>query len=114
MWQGSSGEVFRQRKAMARDIDPFKVSSPRIFLVRMFVFLTLCALIVVVIHQQILVAFKANPPLNTLIIAVLVIGIILAFRQVIRLFREVAWVNGFRLADPGITVKRPPVLLAPM
>ena len=66
------------------------------------------------IHQQILVAFKANPPLNTLIIAVLLIGIILAFRQVIRLFREIAWVNGFRLADPGIAVERPPVLLAPM
>jgi hypothetical protein len=99
---------------MARDIDPFKVSSPRIFLVRMTVFLILCGLIVVVIHPQILVAFKANPPLNTLIIAVLVIGIVLAFRQVIRLFREVAWVNGFRLADPGITVERPPVLLAPM
>ena len=99
---------------MARDIDPFKVSSPRIFLVRMLVFLILCSLIVVVIHPQIFVAFKANPPLNTLIIGVLLIGIILAFRQVIRLFREVAWVNGFRLADPGIAVERPPVLLAPM
>ena len=99
---------------MARDIDPFKVSSPRIFLVRMSVFLILCSLIVVVIHPQIVIAFKANPPLNALIIGVLVIGILLAFRQVIRLFREVAWVNGFRLADPGITVERPPVLLAPM
>ena len=38
----------------------------------------------------------------------------MSFRQVIRLFPEVAWVNGFRLADPGITVERPPVLLAPM
>ena len=95
---------------MARDIDPFKVSSPRIFLVRMLVFLILCGLIVVVIHQQILVAFKANPPLNALIIGVLLIGIILAFRQVIRLFPEVAWVNGFRLADPGIAVERSPVL----
>jgi hypothetical protein len=80
----------------------------------MSVFLILCSLIVVVIHPQILTAFKANPPLNALIIGVLVIGILLAFRQVIRLFREVAWVNGFRLADPGITVERPPVLLAPM
>jgi hypothetical protein len=33
---------------------------------------------------------------------------------VIRLFAEVAWVNGFRLADPGLAVARPPVLLAPM
>jgi hypothetical protein len=99
---------------MAQDHDPFKVSSPRIYLVRMLVFLILCALIVIVIHQQIWVAFKANPPLNALIVGVLVIGILLSFRQVIRLFPEVAWVNQFRLADPGITVARPPVLLAPM
>ena len=99
---------------MAQDHDPFKVSSPRIYLLRMVIFLILCALVLVVIHQQIWVAFKANPPLNALIIGVLVIGILLSFRQVIRLFPEVAWVNEFRLADPGITVVRPPVLLAPM
>src|SRR5215212_7366604 len=99
---------------MARDLDPFKLSSPRIFLVRMMVFLILCGLIVVVLHKQIVVAFMANPGLNALIIAVLVIGILLAFRQVIRLFAEVAWVNGFRLAGPGLAVARPPVLLAPM
>jgi hypothetical protein len=99
---------------MAQDHDPFKVSSPRIFLLRMVIFLILCGLIVVVVHQQIWSAFKANPPLNALIIGVLLIGILLSFRQVIRLFPEVAWVNEFRLADPGITVTRPPVLLAPM
>jgi len=33
---------------------------------------------------------------------------------VIRLFPEIAWVNSFRLADPGLAVERPPVLLAPM
>jgi hypothetical protein len=99
---------------MARDLDPFKLSSPRIFLVRMMVFLILCGLVVTVLHKQIVVAFMANPGLNALIIAVLVIGILLAFRQVIRLFAEVAWVNGFRLADPGLAVARPPVLLAPM
>src|ERR1051325_11954510 len=94
---------------MARELDPFKVASPRIFRVRMLVFLILCGLIVVVIHPQILVAFKANPPLNALIIGVLVIGILLAFRQVIRLFRAIAWVNGFRLADPGISIGGTPV-----
>ncbi|MBX6425553.1 MAG: flagellar motor protein MotA [Variibacter sp.] len=99
---------------MARDIDPFKLSSPRIFLVRMLVFLILCALVVVVLHQQIAVAFMANPGLNALIVGVLIVGILLAFRQVIRLFPEVAWVNGFRLADPGLAIERPPVLLAPM
>jgi hypothetical protein len=99
---------------MAQDIDPFKLSSPRIFLVRMLVFLILCALVVLILYKQIWTAFLANPGLNALIIGVLVIGIALAFRQVIRLFPEVNWVNGFRLADPGIAVERPPVLLAPM
>jgi hypothetical protein len=99
---------------MARDLDPFKLSSPRIFLIRMMVFLILCGLVVVVLQKQIVVAFMANPGLNALIVAVLVIGILLAFRQVIRLFTEVSWVNGFRLADPGLAVARPPVLLAPM
>ena len=99
---------------MAQDIDPFKLSSPRIFLVRMLVFLILCALVVVVLYRQIWAAFLANPGLNALIIGVLAIGIALAFRQVIRLFPEVNWVNGFRLADPGLAIERPPVLLAPM
>ena len=97
-----------------RDIDPFQVSSPRIYLVRMLTFLTLGALLVIILHRQIWVAFLANPGLNGLIIGVLVIGILLSFRQVLRLFPEVAWVNGFRLADPGLAVERSPSLLAPM
>src|SRR5215472_15285087 len=96
------------------DIDPFKVSSPRIFLVRMLVFLVLGALLVVILHKQIWAAFLANPGLNAVIILVLLIGILLSFRQGIRLFPEVAWVNSFRLADPGLAVARPPKLLAPM
>ncbi len=100
---------------MARKkFDPHKLSSPRIFLVRMLVFLVLCGLIAFIMHQQILAAFMSNPGLNGLILGVLAIGILLAFRQVLRLFPEVAWVNNFRLADPGIAVDRPPVLLAPM
>jgi hypothetical protein len=99
---------------MTKDLDPFKLSSPRIFLVRMTVFLILGFLIAVILYKQIWAAFLANPGLNALIICVLLIGIILAYRQVIRLFPEVAWVNSFRLADPGLVSARPPVLLAPM
>jgi hypothetical protein len=96
------------------DSDPFKVSSPRIFLVRMLVFLILGGLLVFILHAQIWTAFLANPGLNALIIGVLVVGILLTFRQVLRLFPEIAWVNGFRLADPGLAGGRAPVLLAPM
>src|SRR5215470_6946275 len=88
------------------EIELAKLSSPSIFLVRMLVFLVLCALVGVVLYKQIVLAFFANPGLNALIGAVLLIGIILAFRQVIRLYPEVAWVNTYRIADPGLAVDR--------
>ena len=99
---------------MARELDPFKLSSPRIYLVRMLVFLIIGTLLTIILYRQIWTAFLANPGLNGVIVAVLVIGIALTFRQVIRLYPEINWVNGFRLADPGLAVERPPVLLAPM
>jgi hypothetical protein len=94
--------------------EPTKLSSPRIFLVRMLVFLVLCALVMVVLYKQIILAFFANPGLNALIGLVLFIGTILAFRQVIRLYPEVSWVNHFRISDPGLALDRRPKLLAPM
>ena len=99
---------------MAKELDPLKLSSPRIFLFRMLVFIVLGGLVTFLLYKQIAVAFMANPGLNSLIIAVLVIGIILALRQVLRLYPEIAWVNNFRLADPGLAVDKAPVLLAPM
>jgi hypothetical protein len=96
------------------ELELTKLSTPRIFLVRMVVFLTLSALIAVVLYKQIVTAFFANPGLNALIGAVLAIGIILAFRQVIRLYPEISWVNNFRISDPGLAMERRPTLLAPM
>lgn len=96
------------------DIEYTKLSSPSVFLVRMLVFLVLCTLLGVVLYKQIIQAFFANPGLNALIGAVLFIGIVLAFRQVIRLYPEVSWVNNFRIADPGLAPARHPKLLAPM
>jgi len=96
------------------EIELNKLSSPRIFLVRMLVFLVACTLVAVVLYKQIVVAFFANPGLNALIGVVLAIGVILAFRQVIRLYPEVSWVNNFRIADPGLAIDRHPTLLAPM
>jgi hypothetical protein len=56
---------------MAHDLDPLKLSSPRIFLVRMVVFLDPVRPHRVVLSKQIWVAFLANPGLNALIIGVL-------------------------------------------
>lgn len=97
-----------------QDYDPYKLSSPRGFLLRMLLFVLLVGFIVLILHEQIRRAFLANPGLNGLIFGVLFIGIVLSFRQVVRLFREVRWVNDFRISDPGLTLRDVPVLLAPM
>jgi membrane associated rhomboid family serine protease len=99
---------------MATILDTHRLSPPRIYLVRMLVFVILSGLLATILYRSIVVAFFANPGLNGVIVAVLGIGIILAFRQVIRLFREVRWVNAFRMAEPGLVPQQPPVLLMPM
>ena len=104
----------KQPPVTADDVVVTKLSSPRIFLVRMVVFLVLCGLVCVILYKQIWTAFLANPGLNALIGGVLLIGAVLSFRQVIRLYPEVAWVNHFRVSDPGLALDRRPVLLAPM
>lgn len=94
----------------ARDTQP--LTRPRIYLVRMGVFLVLAGFLAYILHRQIWTAFLANPGLNALIGGVLLIGTVLAVRQVQRLFREVRWVNAlpYRSDDEGPA----PVLLAPM
>lgn len=96
------------------DLDPYKLSSPRVFLLRMTIFLALAAFTALILNQQIRQAFLANPGLNGLILAVLVIGVLLSFRQVVRLFPEIRWVNDFRMSEPGLALREQPKLLAPM
>lgn len=95
-------------------VDALRLSAPRVYLLRMIVFLALAALAAAVLYRQILAAFWANPALNALIFLVLAIGIALSIRQVARLFPEVGWVNGIRRGEQRIALVNPPVLLAPM
>ncbi len=90
------------------------LTPPGLFLVRMLVFLTLVAFLIAILHEQLMVSLMTNPGLNGLIIGVLAIGIIYAFRQVIRLYPEIRFVNAFRISDPGLASTHQPVLLAPM
>lgn len=92
------------------DYDPRSLSSPQVFLFSMLIFLAIVGFVAAILYRQISSAFQTNPGLNGLILGVLAVGILLAFAQVIRLFREVRWVNSFRAG----TEAGDPVLLAPM
>ncbi|MDD9908418.1 MAG: flagellar motor protein MotA [Ahrensia sp.] len=98
---------------MARDFDPHQLSSPRVYLLSMLIFTALVGFLVLILNRQIVEAFATNPGLNGLIIGVLLVGIILAFLQVIRLMPEVSWANAMRRGNRAHT-SRDPVLLAPM
>ncbi|MCU0831182.1 MAG: MotA/TolQ/ExbB proton channel family protein [Rhizobiaceae bacterium] len=94
-----------------RESDPHKLSNPQVFLLTQIIFLVLAGFVALILSRQVMAAFTTNPGLNGLILGVLLIGIILALGQVIRLFREVRWVNSFR---SGMADGTDPVLLAPM
>ena len=90
------------------------LTPPRIYLIRMAVFLVLAGFVAFILYRQIWEAFQANPGLNALILGVMFIGIVLAIRQVWRLFPEARWVNTLRQTEEGLVAPSPPVLLAPL
>ncbi|PKQ05676.1 MAG: flagellar motor protein MotA [Alphaproteobacteria bacterium HGW-Alphaproteobacteria-11] len=94
--------------------DGIALSRPHPYVTRMLLFIVLVCFVAAILFPQIETAFMANPGLNGLIVGVLVIGILYAFRQVLSINPEVRWVNEFRRADPGLTIPPAPRLLAPM
>jgi hypothetical protein len=97
-----------------RRFDPYRLSNPQVFLLSMIIFLVIVGFLAAILYRQVSSAFMTNPGLNGLILGVLVVGIVLVFMQVTRLFREVAWVNSFKVGDTVKASRREPVLLAPM
>lgn len=97
---------------MANSYDPYHLATPTVYLIKMIVFLVLVALVAAILINTIITFFWANPFLNGLIFFVAGTGILLSFRQVMRLFPEVKWVNS--LQDGTMQTTRQPVLLAPV
>jgi hypothetical protein len=93
------------------------MTSPRRYLSRMVAFV----LVVIVLAGGLFTsapvladAFGANRGLNGLILGMLVVGVFFTIRQVQRLGPEVQWIESYRRAETGMSVRRSPVLLAPM
>jgi hypothetical protein len=94
--------------------DPLRLTPPRRFLIRMIVFLLLAGFLLMILAKDLQRFFMANPGLNGLIIGCLLVGIIISLWQVIRLFREVRWVNDLRGSRPDLALQATPSLLAPI
>lgn len=109
----SDKTAYQAQNDAGYDYDPYRLSSPHIVILSMVIFLILVGFLAVILSRQIHTFFVTNPLLNGLILGVLLVGILLAFGQVLRLLPEIRWVNSFRDGDLDGSA-RPPVLLAPM
>jgi hypothetical protein len=96
-------------ESQSPDVRP--LAKPGIYLARMLIFLILVGFLAFILFRQITPAFLANPGLNGLILGVLLIAVLVAFGQVVRLYRETAYVNA---VASGAQPKKPPSLLKPM
>jgi hypothetical protein len=90
------------------------MTRPTTYLVRMLLFMAAVVAVVAVLLDRLLAAFANNPPLNALILAVLVAGIVWNLHQVVRLNREVRWIEAFRIGPERAAAAAQPALLAPM
>ncbi len=90
------------------------MNQPRRFLVRMILFLAAVVSVAGILYQQLWTAFMANAYLNGSILGVFLLGILYNFRQVMMLYPEVAWIEGFRQDEAMFSQQTTPRLLAPM
>ena len=97
---------------MAQAYDPYHIASPVVYLIKILIFLIICAFVVLILGNTAVTFYWANPFINSLILFVAATGVFLSFRQIIRLFPEIKWLNS--LQDGGLNNARPPVLLAPV
>ena len=81
---------------MSQNYDPYRLASPAVYLVKILIFLVLVALVAAILFNQLIIFFWANPFINSLILLTLAIGIVLSFRQIMRLFPEIRWVNSLQ------------------
>jgi hypothetical protein len=90
------------------------MTKPHAYLVRMILLLVVVAVLGALLAPRLEFAFNANPGLNAVILGVLVLGAAYDFRQVLRIYPEVSWLERFRRDQPGLSIHKPPRLLAPM
>lgn len=89
------------------------MNKPNRFITRMFLFVSIAIGVTALLFAPLAGAFTSNPPLNSLIVGVLLLGVIYCFRQVMQLAPEVRWIETFRTNRPGLSTQTAPKLLSP-
>ena len=91
------------------------MTRPQIYLNRMIYVLVAIVIVALVLAQPLSTAFTANIFLNGTILAVLVLGIVYVFRQVLMLRPAVQWLIDYRREDREVgEASDAPALLGPM
>ena len=73
------------------------MSNPLVYLIRMVLFLVVVCGLAFVLRHDLVRVFMNTPILNGVILGVLLLGVVVVFRQVIALVPEVKWLRRFRL-----------------
>jgi len=90
------------------------VTRPNVYLIRMAVFLVAVLIVAALLSHVLLSAYGNNPIINSLIFAVLLLGIAWNLRQVLWLSPEVTWLETFQTQRSRLSTLPSPRLLAPM
>ncbi len=90
------------------------MTRPYNILMWMVAFVFAAAIAVTFVYTPVIFAFKTNPWFNALILFVLLIGVLHNFQQVIKLFKEISWIENFRASKGSASTEVITPLLAPM
>ena len=90
------------------------MTKPSNVIVWMLGFLIAVGALAVLLSAKLAQNFQANPFFNGVILAVLIAGIVVNFRQVFLLTRDVDWIELFKRSPPDRPLPMKPKLLAPM
>lgn len=90
------------------------MTKPFNTLIWMVAFVFMAAIALTFVYNPVVFAFKTNPWFNALILLVLVIGVVHNFQQVIKLFKEISWIENFRDSKGERPTDVITPLLAPM
>jgi len=90
------------------------MTKPSQALIWMLGFLAAVGALAALLATKLIANFQANPFFNGVILAVLGFGVLVNFRQVFMLAREVEWIELFKRSPPDRPMPAKPKLLAPM